>query len=327
MHNRAQKIRLGIFLFVSSLIFILLIILFTSQKLFQKQDIYYIAYKNVSVSGLEVGSPVKYLGIRIGVIDDLWIDPDDVSRVVVKVALNPGTPIKQDARADIATIGITGLKMLEIRGGSQEAGLIEQGEFIPPGSSITEEITGKAEVIAEKIEKVLNNLQIFTRPENLEKISRMVDSVTETIHKMDMLLEDNRAAIHMTVENAQRITVRLDTAVATLQHTMEVVNRIVRSDTVTQFLTSARDISLKMKEANIKALIEELGAVVKKTNTILVQMDKDLNRGSLDFTTSMEDLRITVDNLEEVSRLLRHDPSLLIRGRNIEGLPDEKLEE
>jgi phospholipid/cholesterol/gamma-HCH transport system substrate-binding protein len=278
------------------------------------------------VSGLEVGSPVKYLGIRVGVIDDLWIDPDNVSRVVVKVALDPGTPIKKDAKADIATIGITGLKMVEIRGGSQEAELRAPGDSIPPGSSITEEITGRAEVIAEKIEKVLNNLQIFTRTENLEKISRMADSVTETFIKLDTLLEENRAGLRKTVYTSQSISARLDTAVYALQQTMKEINQIVRSDTVTQFLTSARDISIKMKEANIKSLIEQLGEVVQRTNTILIQMDKDLNRGSMDFVTSMENLKTTIDNLEEVSRLLRNDPSLLIRGRNVEGLPDEKLE-
>jgi phospholipid/cholesterol/gamma-HCH transport system substrate-binding protein len=279
------------------------------------------------VSGLEVGSPVKYLGIRIGVIDDLWIDPDDVSRVVVKVALNPGTPIKSDAKADIATIGITGLKMLEIRGGSRESELIAPGDTIPPGSSITEEITGKAEVIAEKIEKVLNNLQIFTRPENLDKISRMTDNVSDTFLKMNTLLDENREGLRKTVSASERITSRLDTAVYSLQHTLDKIDRIVQSDTVSQILTSARDISLKMKEANIKALIEQLGQVVSKTNAILVQLDKDLNSGSLDFTASMENLKITINNLEEVSRALRHDPSLLLRGGNVNGLPDDQLDD
>jgi len=92
MHTRSQKIRLGIFLIVSITIFILLIALFTSRELFRKEDIYYIAYNNVSVSGLEVGSPVKYLGIRVGVIDDLWIDPDNVSQVMVQVARIPEHP-------------------------------------------------------------------------------------------------------------------------------------------------------------------------------------------------------------------------------------------
>ncbi|MCB0316686.1 MAG: MCE family protein, partial [Calditrichaeota bacterium] len=56
-------------------------------------------------SGLEVGSPVKYLGIKVGTIKNISIAPEDVSRIIVKVALKPGTPVKEDARADIVSIG------------------------------------------------------------------------------------------------------------------------------------------------------------------------------------------------------------------------------
>ena len=116
MPTSSQKLRLGIFIFVGIFAFLILMIIIGSEQIFKEKDIYFISYKDISVSGLEVGSPVKYLGVGVGSIKDIHIDPEDVSRVVVSVALEPGTPIKRDARAEIAIIGITGLKMIEIRG-------------------------------------------------------------------------------------------------------------------------------------------------------------------------------------------------------------------
>ena len=163
MRNRSQKIRLGIFLFVSLAILLSVIGFFTTREFFEKEDIYYVSYEGISVSGLEVGSPVKYMGIKVGTIKDIRIDPTNVNKVIIELSLQPDTPIKEDVQADITSMGITGLKAIEISGGSNKAQSLEPGSQIPAGSSLTQEITGKAEVIAQKAEKVLNNLQIFTR--------------------------------------------------------------------------------------------------------------------------------------------------------------------
>jgi ABC-type transporter Mla subunit MlaD len=325
MLKRAQTLRLGIFIFVSVTALVALIVFFTSQKFLQKKDTYFIAYKGISVGGIEVGSPVKYLGIKMGTVDDIRIDPQDVSRILVKVGLEPGTPVKEDARADIASIGITGLKTIEIRGGSNEANLLRKGEFIPAGSSMTEEITGKAEVIAEKLEKVLNNLQDFTQPENLEKITLMVEKAAAAFSTVDTVLEENRQELAETMVAARKISSRLDSTTLLTHETAARINSIVRSDTLEQILAGARDISAKLQEVQLVNLIKELGEVVERTNRLLIQMDHDFERGSLDFALSMKQLKFALQNFSEASQLIRKDPSVLVRGTKVMDVPDKHL--
>ena len=168
MKNQSRKIRLGIFIMVSSALLLFLIIFFTARELFEKTDTYYVAYQDKSVSGMEVGSPVKYLGINVGTISDIHIDPEDVTSVVVELSLDHGTPIKEDSQADIVSLGITGMKAIEIRGGSNETEVLKPGSYITPGSSLSSEISGKAEVIAEKVENVPGvwavGLRFFSAP-------------------------------------------------------------------------------------------------------------------------------------------------------------------
>lgn len=327
MPGRAQKIRLGVFVVISFMALVSIIAFFTSEKYLRKEDTYYIAFQDISVSGLEVGSPVKYLGLKVGTVQEIKIDPENVSRVIVTVEVKEGTPIKADARADIASIGITGLKMLEIRGASQEAPLLKEGEFIQAGSSLSKDITGKAEVIAEKAEHVLNNLLEFTRQENLGKIAHMVETATKTIESVESILAENRPEVRETVLAARSASARLDTTIQVLHSAAQRAHNIVYSDTVAQILASTRDISLKLKEVNFEALIQELGAVVEQTSQLLTRVTNEVDRGSVDFLVGMRQLRATLQNLNRASRLIEEDPSVLIRGASIKNSPDRFLEE
>jgi phospholipid/cholesterol/gamma-HCH transport system substrate-binding protein len=332
MKNQAQKIRLGIFLVISSIILLIIVGYFTAQEFFRKQDTYYVAYEGISVGGLEIGSPVKYLGIKVGSIQDITIDPEDVNKVIVELALKPGTPIKEDAVADITTVGITGLKTIEIRGGSNEAKSLEPDSYINAGSSITEEITGKAEIIAEKIEKVINNLQLFTEPDNLNKftslaesISALADNANLTVLRVDSIILTNREDIRGTITSIKEISDRLNQSSKTLQQTVDQVNYLVKSDTVGNMLANFRDVSLKLKEAEVGTMIDNIARIANQTQELLLKIDGDLDKSSQDFSESLQLLKVTLENLSEASRKINDDPSVLIRGTNQKDAPDEDL--
>jgi len=326
MPSRSQKIRLGVFIVISSFALLLLLFIIGSKKFFEERDIYYIHYRDVSVSGLEVGSPVKYLGISIGSIQSIDFDPEDVYTVIVTISVTPGTPIKEDARANIEAIGITGLKMIEIRGGSNEADLLKPYDQIKAGTSITEDITGKAEQIANKVEKVMNNLLEFTQPDKLNKIITLAESATQSFDNINAMVEENRTNLREGLAYGNIVMARLDTISAALQTSSLAIERITTSDSLSQIVANFYDISTKLTKADLVVLVDRLREVVEKTNKILVTMDRDIELGSRNFLISLEKLKSTLDNLDETSRLLREDPSVLIHGTDIDDVPDDDLD-
>jgi phospholipid/cholesterol/gamma-HCH transport system substrate-binding protein len=324
MPGRAQKIRLGIFVLISSIVLISLLAFFTSERYLQKTDMYRIAYEDVSIGGLEVGSPVKYLGLQVGSIKEITIDPENVSRIIVTIAVKEGTPIKQDAHADIVSVGITGLKMIEIRGASKEAELLQAGGQLQAGS--TEEITGKAEVVAEKMERVLTNLQTFTQPENLQKIITLIERSTEAIDRVDNILQENRNEIQRTVTVTRRLAARMDSTSLLLQDSAAKIRNIVHSDTLSEILASTHNISLRLRQANLEKLIGDLGGVVQQTSLLLERVNSDVDRGSTHLLTSLQQLDYILRDLNDTSQLVRRDPSVLIRGTRVSNLPDRHLD-
>jgi phospholipid/cholesterol/gamma-HCH transport system substrate-binding protein len=332
MKKRSQRIRLGIFIFISSLLLISMIVFFAARQLFEKSDNYYVTYYDVSVSGLEVGSPVEYLGIRIGSISNISIDPQDINSIIVELAVEAGTPIKQDTHADIVTMGITGLKAIEIRGGSNEARFLRNGEQIQPGASTTEEITGRANVIAEKAEKVINNLQLFTDPENLERFTAAADNINElaaqlntTTRMLDSVISTNRTEIDETVRTARMIAGRLDTASQTFNEAIASVNDVIQGDTIQEILGHAHEISRQISETDLQNLIQGLAEMTDQTRVLLYKIDQELDMNSRDFNESVELLRITLSNLEETSNKINSNPSILVRGMGDKNIPDRRL--
>lgn len=323
---------MGVFIVFSNAILITLIVFFAADKLFEKTDTYFIAYHDISVSGLEVGSTVEYLGIRIGTIADISIDPQDINSIIVELAVEPGTPIKNDTRADIVTMGITGLKAIQIRGGSNQAGFMKTGDYIHAGFSTTEEITGQARVIAEKTEKVINKLQIFTEPANLNKFTDAADNINflagrlnSTVQLFESLIDENRSELRETVKTAYLIAGNLNESSKTINEAVNGINMVIKGDTIQRILGNAHAISLQLKETDLKVLIHNLAEMTDQTRLLLYKIDHELDLNSQEFSESVQLLRVTLSNLEQTSNKISSDPSILVRGLGDKDIPDRRL--
>ncbi len=332
--KRAQKIRLGIFLTVSAALLLILIGYFTARGLFERKEPYFVAYQNISVSGLEIGSPVKYMGINVGSIADIRISPIDVSIIIVELALQEDTPVKEDAVADIVAMGITGLRTIEIRGGTQEADFLEPGDYIQPGTSFAEDITGKAEDIYFRLEDVLNNLQVFTHPDNMqaftktaEDISTFTDQATRTVAGIDELILENREDIRQSTMAINQFTQELDKTSQEMFYAASRFNEIMQGDTLAQVLGNFRDLSITLKETNLNELIEQLAETTAETQLLLSRVGEDVDRGTEALRENLMILQYTLKNVHEVSRKVNTNPSLLIRRPRYEDAPDKMLDE
>jgi phospholipid/cholesterol/gamma-HCH transport system substrate-binding protein len=319
---------------ISSALLLFLVVYFTARELFEKSDTYYVNFHDVSVSGMEVGSPVKYLGINVGTISDIRINPQDITSIIVELSLKSGNPIKEDAKADIVSLGITGMKAIEIRGGTNKADLLKPGSYIQPGSSLTSEITGKAEIIAEKAEKVLNNLQVFTHPDTLAKItttlrkfSEMADDADRAILRLDTIIGQNKKDIGSTLENASKISASILETTSALEETMARIDQLVQSDSIGDIIGNTREISQKLKETNFTQLIDDLAGVVAQTKDLLIKVDDDISKGTKGLVETQEMLQSTLRNLEEASRKINNNPSVLIRKTKVKNLPGDKLKD
>lgn len=326
MITKAQKVRLGIFITAATLILLITLSVLSLQKIFKEKDTYYIAYENISVMGLNVGSSVKYLGLNVGTVDNIAIDSEDISRVIVTIDLKAQTPIKEDVIADITTIGITGIKIIELRGGTNEAELLSPGDFIQPGTSLTEDITLKAEQIAEKINILLNNLLELTSEENRRKFSLLIDEASKTAQTTNEILRENKSNISRTLVNLDDLSGEMAVATKNVNRSLEVLGAIVESDSFRMTMNNLAQFSQKINRTEIDELVNGLNKTVQRTNRLLTQAEFIVRENRDSFYQSMQELNQAIEYLNNAARQIDEDPSVLIGGSKPDDPPDDKLE-
>lgn len=136
-----------------------------------KDDVLYRIHFAESVSGLSLGDPVKFLGVDVGTVETMAIDPNDPRKVRVDVRLSKDAPIKTDTKATLKLKGITGVFFIELNGGSADAksllAVTPQGQVpeIPAGKSTLNtlldelpKVVEKFSVIEDKTAKVVDDV-------------------------------------------------------------------------------------------------------------------------------------------------------------------------
>jgi phospholipid/cholesterol/gamma-HCH transport system substrate-binding protein len=209
--TRAQKVRLGIFVVVSTTLLIAMALVLLGGKLARKEDTYFALFDE-TVSGLEIGAPVKFHGVRIGSVTSIEIDHLDVTKVRVNLDLQRGTPVKEDTTVVLNSMGITGLKFLELTGGTNESNLLEPGSEIQSDASLLDRLSGRADVIVEKLELLLNNALAITGPEQQEQVKQILGNVQELLEETNDLLTRNEARIDQVMDDLAVTTSNLKEA-------------------------------------------------------------------------------------------------------------------
>ena len=128
MDTKINFLKIGFF--VIALVVSLLILVFWLGKYgFEKKkfDEYSIFFQE-SVSGLNIGSSIKYKGFDVGTVSEIKLNPNNSEEIQIDISIKKDTPIKEDNYAVLGNLGITGLKYIELKGGSNNSKLLEANE-------------------------------------------------------------------------------------------------------------------------------------------------------------------------------------------------------
>ncbi len=118
MEREANYAAVGAFVLIVALIGGLFVYWYSDSREhrnYQRYEIYF----DGSVSGLDRGAAVRYLGVNVGRVVEMKIDPADASRVEVIVDIDSSAPISGETVAELSLQGVTGLlyiDLLKVRG-------------------------------------------------------------------------------------------------------------------------------------------------------------------------------------------------------------------
>ena len=191
-HTTKFKIRLGLFIVTGLAIFVIAIFIIGKQEnLFD--PVFKLSTTFQNVSGLEIGSNIRFSGINVGTVDNIEIINDTTVSVDMLIKKSVQQFIKEDCEAGIGSAGLIGDRILIITQGSFDAPVVQDGETIESKEPV------ETEAIMESMQITADNAAIISF--QLAEIMININSGNGTLGR---LIQDSTIA-----ENIDRTIVNL----------------------------------------------------------------------------------------------------------------------
>jgi phospholipid/cholesterol/gamma-HCH transport system substrate-binding protein len=142
-----------------------------------------------SVAGLSIDAPVKYLGVDVGKVARIEIDPQNSEQVRLHFLVKRGTPIKRDSVAVLKAQGLTGIAYIELSGGSAGsppllAGADGEIPTIPTKPSLSARLENVLSNVLANVDRVSNNLNAVLGPDNQAALKSTLADIATLAHTL-----------------------------------------------------------------------------------------------------------------------------------------------
>ncbi|MCP5102197.1 MAG: MCE family protein [bacterium] len=318
MITKEQKVRLAVFLVVSLVLLTAISAIFILPKLKDEGDVYYIDFKEMSVNGVNAGAGVKYMGVKIGKVARIEVNPEDLRSVLVYIKIKRGFPVKKDMRAALQYAGITGLRFVEISGG------ITGSENLEPGGKIlTKKGLGeKAEDIVLNIDSVVEALNNLLDVENREKISLILKNLEKSTAVISDVLEKKKGTLGNSFDNIEKVSGQLSEVVDNLKQFTLYLDDIVKKvqpEKIEKLVANTdgliQNISQRMSKNEMGKVLDDFQTFVETATVSIRKVENRFNDIEGELSQTLVGLRESIENISAFTRQLSEDPTILLRKR------------
>ena len=290
-NTNSQKIRLGLFVIISTILFVLAVYLIgQKQSMFKKTFTISAYFQNVN--GLQKGNNVRYSGINIGTVTAIEMVNDSTIMVSMTIEEKITNHIKKNAIAAIGSDGLVGNMIVNILPGKGYDAKISNGDIITTYSKIgADDILSTLSVSSENAAMLTSDLLEITR------------AMIEGKGTLALLLNDTIMAkdLRYSVTNLKR-------ASRDASNTISEINQIITSlktndDTVLGMLLNDSISGQKIKSVvgNLETSSMEIENMLSNVNSLVD--DFNSSQGAFNYivkdTMLVNNLKSTIKNINE----------------------------
>jgi len=296
------RLKVGIFVIVSVVVLATAILWLAGSRFLQSGDTYHIIFTK-SVSGLLPGAAVEYQGVTVGKVEKIRLTNELPPRVVVSIFVEPETPVRQDTIALLVGSFVTGIRFIELEGGSAEAPLLQSGGTIPVKEGGLEEFRDRAGEIAEALLSTLKRIEDdLLSKENSEAFSTVMRNIAHISESLRTTLDDvstpeTRASLRALVDN-------LAEAAAGVKSFTTAINDI-RYDLLND--GKAMMAQLRQTAAVTANLARDVAQLTRHIDEMVGENRNELNQMFTNLADSSRRLKETADAIQR-------DPSSVVWG-------------
>jgi len=258
--------------------------------------------------GLEPGGPVLFGGINAGRVTSVRPWSSDPSEIEILLELKPGTPVNEKSVAKIGSVSLMSAPALLISTGSNTARHVPPGGAIPSqdvasmdeimakvstvadnANTLMTQVQGEITGISGDARTVLANLNAITGKPNQKRVNAM-------LAQMSHMVSTDGPKIDGMLDQVSQVTAKLGPVVDHADGAIQNVNGTV---------SEIRD--------PLRNDLAELQTTLQEAKGLLVNMQVMVRANDSKVDETLENLRITTQNLSDLSNSVKQRPWSMIR--------------
>jgi phospholipid/cholesterol/gamma-HCH transport system substrate-binding protein len=307
MEREANYVAVGAFIVLVVAMAVIFVLWYSNASDRREYDQYEI-YFTGSVSGLDRGGPVRYLGVDVGRVRRLSIDPNNPSRVAAQVEIDESAPISSATRASLELQGVTGLLFINLKEApdADRTQPLKQGERYP----VIESVASDFDVLLESLPELMSRANAL-----LERVSRV-------------LSEENLAGLAETIASLRAATATLPQTSANVAKLVDQMNTTVleihgAAQSLRGIGEDARPevrLALQRLSATANSLAEASSRLDDITRKSEVQLGHFTEQGLFEIERLVRETRSAAREFRDLSRSLKENPSQILYEPPVSGV-------
>lgn len=348
MSVKSNHFKIGLFIISACILATAGVVILGAGSMFEKRlDVE--TYFDTSVQGLDVGSPVKYRGVKIGRVDEIKLAGMEYSRqsklVMVRFSISCSGILVTEAdnlkaelakevehglRVRITPQGVTGTAYLEVdylqpgKNPPMDIDWTPHTLYVPSAPSVITEISQSLTSITASL-KDADIPGIITR---LEKTLDAAAVALESVEVKSLSEQANGLLQELRVSNRQLGSLltgkEAHTIVADAKDVVSSAKRIVleSEEPIKNALVSLKNASIGVNRltAKLDAATKDMPEAVSQLRVTLKRLDALLSIPQEDLESTMDNIRALSENLKDLSETSTRYPSYVLFGKP----PDKK---
>ncbi|MBO5844767.1 MAG: MCE family protein [Bacteroidales bacterium] len=269
---------------------LVLVILFFGIKflkgsdIFQKENVYYATYNDVS--GMLVSSNVFINGLRVGYVKEITTTNERADNFVVAFTVRSDIKIPEDSKILLFSSDLLGSKALKLQLGNSSK-IINDGDTIKSDKELgmLDNLGASISPMMSNLDSILSSLNNILNIQNQNSLQNTIANIETTTARLgnittnlDNLMSSEKTKLAKIIENTESITSNLKDNNQKLTNIIQNVDNIVDS----------------AAKANIGSTLIETGKSIERLNSILGVIEK--GKGNVGLLINDEELYKSLDN-------------------------------
>lgn len=239
MEDKVKFAAVGVFVLALGAALIGSVLWLSSGNTYRKDYDDYLTYMQESVSGLNLNAPVRYHGVEVGQVSAIALAPGNAEQVQLTLAIERGTPVKEDTMAVLQTQGLTGIAFVELTGGGRDSPPLRKQAgadypVIKAGPSLMTRLDSALTALLTNLNRASESFNALLDEDNrraAKKTLADLEVLSRTLAARSGVIDSTLTNAARTMENTARLSEELPQLAQRVQRSADAFDRMANEVT------------------------------------------------------------------------------------------------